>query len=200
MVRGVQVGLRDPLPRGKFFVNNGELRPRIGFSPVNDRVELRTYDAFSNHFVVRDVASGETLLEKVLPGNTAEFRGHGAMDKEHLIAWSWTQWTRLAKPVQTDPVRRKGFFEITCKRHPWQRAYAVVFDSPYLAVPASRHKQWGIFRLTRIPAGTWTVEVWHPVLEPVKRTLTVRIKADETLELPIRFNPPPEARPPKPGT
>jgi len=67
----------------------------------------------------------------------------------------------------------------------------VVFDSPYLAVPASRHRQWGIFRLMKIPAGTWTVAVWHPVLASAQKTLTVRIKADETLELPIRFNPPP---------
>jgi len=191
MVRGVEQGPLPPLPRGKLHVNNGELHPLIAFSPVNDRLELRTYDYFSSHVVIRDADSGRMVLDKPLAGNTASFRGHGALDKQHLQAWNWTQWKRLARPIQTEVIREQGFFEIRCRRHPWQRAYAVVFDSPYLAVSGEGRRASGIFRIQKVPAGTWTVAAWHPVLEPVEPTRTVQVKPDETLELRIAFKPPP---------
>jgi hypothetical protein len=190
LLRGVKKGPKEPLRRGGFQVNNGAIRPVVVFTPLNDRAEVRTLDAFSNRLVLSDLASEKVVWQEFLPGNTATFRGHGALDKDKLIAWNRTQWLKLAKPVQTPPIRKPGFYRLTCRRHPWQEAYLVVVDSPYVAVPQDRHRRWGIFSMTAIPAGTWELEVWHPELEPVERTLSVEIKADETLELRVPFKPP----------
>jgi len=192
MIRQVTKGPLPALTRGSFIVSNGQLLPAIGFSPVNDRVELRTYDAFSNDIAVTELASGKTIFQKVLAANRETFHGHGALDKRSLGSWEMTQWMKLAKPIRTEPVRRGGFFEIHCRRHPWQRSLLVVFDNPYIAFSSDRGRSEGIFSISKIPAGTWTIEAWHPRLEPVKKTQTVTIKQDETLELPIAFKMPPE--------
>jgi len=190
IVRGIKKGRREPMTRGGFQVNNGAMRPVIGFTPLDDRAEVRTLDAFSNDLVLTDLSDGRAIWTQVLAGNTATFGGHGALDKEHLISWSRTQWLKLAKPVQSPPLRSMGFYKLTCKRHPWQAAYLVVVDNPYVAVPASRHRGRGVFTIGQIPVGVWMLEVWHPVLEPVERTIPIEIKADETLELPVAFKVP----------
>ena len=75
-------GCAEPPARGAFEVANGQIRPLVGISAVHDRVSLRTLDAFSSHFVLRSLRGGETLWEAVLAGNTATYRGSGAMDTE----------------------------------------------------------------------------------------------------------------------
>ena len=187
LLRGVDRGPRAPLTRGSFLINNGVLKPLIGFSAAGDRIELRTYDAFSNRFVIREWRRDRTILRKALPGNTATYRGSGALDKSNLGSWEMTQWMKLAKPIQTDPIREPGFFEIRCERHPWQTAYLVVYDNPYVGVSSSRGRARGTCSVGQIPVGTWTLDVWHPLLEPVRRTHTVEIKQDETTELLIPF-------------
>jgi len=192
ILRGIRAGPLLGLPRGALQVDNGQVRPPVAFSPVNDRFEVRTLDAFSNDLVLKDLAGGETVWTARLAGNTEKFRGHGALDKKNLRAWSWTQWLRMAKVIQSAPLRRCGFYELTCRRHPWQRAHVAVLDNPYATVSESRHRREGIFSLQKVPVGTWTVEAWHPLLRPVEKTRTVTIRKDETFELPIEFNPPGE--------
>jgi len=195
LFRGIRRGPRPPLSRGGFQVNNGRILPRVGFSPVHDRIEIRTLDAFSNRFVLTDLTTGAAVWEKTLAGNKATFQGHGALDKHKLIAWSWTQWVRKAVPIQTEPMRKMGVYRFTCRRHPWQVACVVVVDNPYVAVPLDQHRRWGLFSINKVPVGTWEVDAWHPVLEPVRRTRTVEIKRDETLELGVVFKIPPHLRP-----
>ena len=190
LLRDVQAGPLPPLSRGELHVDNGVLMPLIRFSALGERVELRTFDAFSNRFVVTRCGTGEVLLKSGLPGNTATFRGSGALDKGNLGSWEKSQWMKLAKPIQTEPIREPGFFEIRCERHPWQVSYLVVHDNPYVAVSEGRHRARGIFRIGKVPVGTWTLEVWHPALEPVRKTLRVTVKQDETAEVLIPFKPP----------
>ncbi|KKL62693.1 hypothetical protein LCGC14_2182640, partial [marine sediment metagenome] len=193
MLTDITAGPLPHMGRGKFHVNNGELLPLVGFSAVHDRVELRTFDSFSNDFEIADLADGKTVFSKRLAANTAKFKGLGAMDKKGLIAWNLTQWRKLAKPVRTEPFRERGFFSIRCKRHPWQVSYLVVFPNPYITLPSVQHRRWGTFRMSKVPAGTWTLEAWHPKLQAVQRTRKITVTADETLEFSIAFRPPAEA-------
>ncbi len=190
MVRGVKAGPVEPLARGAFEVSNGQIHPLIGFSPVHDRVSLRTLDAFSGRFVLRALPAGETLWEGALGGNTATYRGTGAMDKGTLGPWELNRWKSMAKQVQTDVLREPGFCEITCRRHPWQRAYVVVLDNPYAVVPGTRYGREGVFTLADVPVGEWTFEAWHPLLEPVTPARTVTIKENEVVEVLVEFKSP----------
>ncbi len=47
--------------------------------------------------------------------------------------------------------------KVTCPIHAWMSAYLVVKDHPYLAVTDKDGK----FELKNLPAGEWTIRVWH---------------------------------------
>lgn len=50
--------------------------------------------------------------------------------------------------------------ELACGIHPWMHAYVAVDDSPYAAVTDAA----GRFDIEGLPAGTYTLEAWHPTL------------------------------------
>jgi hypothetical protein len=54
-----------------------------------------------------------------------------------------------------------GIVEVRCKMHGWTRGYVAVFDHPYFAVTRPD----GSFNIDGLPAGTYTVKVWHQGLK-----------------------------------
>ncbi|MCE5266566.1 MAG: twin-arginine translocation signal domain-containing protein [Planctomycetaceae bacterium] len=46
---------------------------------------------------------------------------------------------------------------IACNYHPWERAYVLPRDNPYVAISAGN----GRFSLTKLPVGEWEFQVWH---------------------------------------
>lgn len=52
---------------------------------------------------------------------------------------------------------KPGIVEARCEMHPWVRAYVAVFDHPYFAITDGH----GSFTIDQLPAGTYTVKVWH---------------------------------------
>ena len=52
---------------------------------------------------------------------------------------------------------KAGIVEARCEMHPWVRAYVAVFDHPYFAITDDK----GSFTIDQLPAGTYTVKVWH---------------------------------------
>jgi hypothetical protein len=73
-------------------------------------------------------------INPILPANVPnkEFEHH------------FTQEERLPVPV-------------SCSIHPWMHAWLVVRSNPYLAVSDEN----GNFEIKDLPAGTWTMQVWH---------------------------------------
>jgi hypothetical protein len=57
-------------------------------------------------------------------------------------------------------VRRPGLIKVLCDVHPWELAYLVAFDHPYHAVSDSE----GRFAVEEIPAGRYTLGLWHEKL------------------------------------
>ena len=60
--------------------------------------------------------------------------------------------------------------QVRCDVHPWMRAYLGVLDHPYFAVTPSD----GRFRLGDVPAGDYTLAVWHERLGTRELRVTVR--------------------------
>ncbi len=56
-----------------------------------------------------------------------------------------------------------------CNVHPWMAAYGGVFSHPFFAVTGAD----GSFTLSGLPAGTYTVEVWHEKLGAKSQSVTV---------------------------
>jgi plastocyanin len=63
--------------------------------------------------------------------------------------------------------------EVKCDVHGWMHGWLVATENPYVAVTDNS----GAFKLTDVPAGTYTVEVWHEKLG--KNTQKVTVKAKE---------------------
>lgn len=63
--------------------------------------------------------------------------------------------------------------KVACDAHGWMNAWLVVTDNPYSTLTDEN----GSFKLTDVPAGTYTLELWHESLG--KQTKEVTVKANE---------------------
>lgn len=80
------------------------------------------------------------------------------------------------------PLQETGLVNINCNiRHTWMHAFLFVADHPYHAVTDAE----GRFRLDGVPAGVWTLRVWHEMLGSSDRQ--VRLKAGETQDVQIQM-------------
>lgn len=67
-----------------------------------------------------------------------------------------------AADLTLDPSAAKAgdVIELKCGVHAWMHGYIAVQDSPYFAVTGADGK----FEIKNLPAGTYTLEAWHPTL------------------------------------
>jgi plastocyanin len=54
-----------------------------------------------------------------------------------------------------------GVVEVRCALHPWTRGYIAVFEHPYFTISDAN----GAFKIDGLPAGSYTIKVWHEGLE-----------------------------------
>ncbi len=64
---------------------------------------------------------------------------------------------------------RPGIVQIGCNVHAQMSAYVVVLDEPYFVVPNGR----GVYELTGLPLGRYTIKVWHPDFASVSQPFTL---------------------------
>lgn len=64
--------------------------------------------------------------------------------------------------------------EVKCDVHGWMHGWLVATANPYFAVTDGS----GSFKLTDVPAGSYTVEVWHEKLGKSTQKVTVKAKED----------------------
>lgn len=64
--------------------------------------------------------------------------------------------------------------ELKCDVHGWMHGWLVATESPYVAVTDKS----GGFKLENVPAGSYTVEVWHEKLGKSSQKVTVKAKED----------------------
>ena len=83
-----------------------------------------------------------------------------------------------AKPILFDHV---GFVTLGCNIHDWMIAYVAVLSTPYFEVTGGA----GRGLLKNLPAGEYTIEVWHPLLkgDPERYSQQVALPANGTPEL-----------------
>jgi plastocyanin len=85
------------------------------------------------------------------------------------------------------PIRKKfpgagDVVKFKCDVHPWMTGYLLVTDNPFHAVSGED----GSFAIRDVPAGSYTVEVWHERLGTQKKQVTVA--PDKTAELSLEYS------------
>jgi plastocyanin len=115
-------------------------------------------------------------------------------DVRHHV-YSFSQPKRFELPLYVgtpaQPVRfdTPGVVTIGCNIHDWMVGYIYVADSPYYGMTGAE----GGTRLTGLPAGRYTVRVWHPQLaqpeESTRREVDLRAAPNAELEWRLALKP-----------
>ncbi len=74
-------------------------------------------------------------------------------------------------------LRRTGLHTFRCDKHTFMVGSLLVFDHPYFAVT----DEFGVFHLPRLPAGTYTVVVWHETLGSLEQEVIVPLQGTVTI-------------------
>ena len=79
--------------------------------------------------------------------------------------------------VETDTGEAGEVFELKCNVHKWMHNFVPISDHPYFSVTGKD----GQFEIKNVPAGSYTIEAWHPTLGLKSTKLVVKagsVKAD----------------------
>lgn len=78
------------------------------------------------------------------------------------------------KKTLTVKVEKPEVIQVKCDVHGWMSGWFFVAEHPYFSVTDNS----GSFKLTDVPAGTYTLEVWHETLGKQTQKVTVKPKEE----------------------
>lgn len=108
----------------------------------------------------------------------------GILHNVHTLSKNNTPFNR-AQPKYlkeiTETFAQPEMIPVRCDVHGWMSAWIFVADHPYYDVSSAE----GTFRLTEVPPGSYTLEVWHEALG--KQSRNVQVGPNEKLEVVFEF-------------
>ncbi|MBI2359441.1 MAG: carboxypeptidase regulatory-like domain-containing protein [Deltaproteobacteria bacterium] len=78
------------------------------------------------------------------------------------------------KKAMTQKIDKPEIISVKCDVHGWMSGWLFVAEHPYFSVTDKS----GSFKLTDVPPGTYTVEVWHETLGKQTQKVTVKSKEE----------------------
>lgn len=149
-------------------IKSGKPFPKSG-EPGGDPAMGQEGCVFTPHIVVAPIGQDVLLLND-----------DGVLHNVH----TWPKKNRsknIAMPGSVTRMkikfRRPERIKVTCDVHPWMVAWFIATDHPYNSVTSEN----GAFELTDVPAGTYTLEVWHETLGTQKQT--IKVEPGKTTEI-----------------
>jgi hypothetical protein len=76
-------------------------------------------------------------------------------------------------------VKGRKVFTMQCGMHPYMQNWGYAIDNPYYAVTGPD----GSFAIGDLPAGTYHIKAWHPILGVQERDVTVTSNGTATLDM-----------------
>jgi len=84
------------------------------------------------------------------------------------------------------PFQRDGVVDLKCDAgHVWMNSELLVVDHPYYAITDQR----GNFKITGVPAGTYTIEAWHESWHVARTESMIDVDTHQTVTRPIFADP-----------
>jgi plastocyanin len=156
-------------PAGEVLVDNTGCRfvPRVQVVRRGQTVRVRNSDPVLHNAHPVLVAEPEASI-----ANLALSRQGLTMDLTRRLA-------------ATLPPSGEALVRFGCDVHPWMRGWLVVLDHGFAAVTGAD----GAFTIPHVPAGTYTLAVWHETLGRVERPITVRAGEAERVEVVLPARP-----------
>jgi len=74
------------------------------------------------------------------------------------------------KSIEGDAFAYPEIAEVKCDVHEWMKSWFVITEHPFVAVTDAD----GSFKIENVPAGTYTIKVWHEVLGESEQEITVK--------------------------
>jgi len=151
VVRGVAAGAAAERPEA--VVDNAHCRfaPRVQVVTRGQSVRVRSSDPVLHNAHPVLVADPEVSI-----ANLALAVSGQTMDLTRRLA-------------ATLPASGEALVRVGCDVHPWMRGWLVVLDHPYAAVTGAD----GRFAIIAVPAGSYTLGLWHETLGRAERPATV---------------------------
>ncbi len=89
----------------------------------------------------------------------------------------------VVQPTGSRGIQRRigtsGLLDVRCDIHPFMRAFIHVFEHPYFAVTDAA----GRFEMSQVPAGSYTLRLWHERLRDREEPITVPEQGPMKLDL-----------------
>jgi hypothetical protein len=110
------------------------------------------------------IRSGDPILHlpHVMPQNSRE--------------WAFSQM-KVGEQRAKQFAAPEVMVRLICDVHPWMEAWIGVLEHPYYAVTDAAGK----FEIKGLPPGTYTVEAWHEMYEPVTQQIEVGASAPKPI-------------------
>jgi len=153
-----------------------------------EKVEGKTFSAPSEHAVINQ--KNMTFMPHVLPvlaGTTVDFQNNDDVlhnvfspDKcaENFNLGTWPKGQIRSFTFKNPGCRAS----LLCKVHPEMEGYVVVLETPYFAVSNKD----GSYSIKNVPAGTYTLNIWHEKLKGASVKVTVTATGSVTQDFDIK--------------
>lgn len=142
-LKDVTKGKANPAGIANLVNSHCMFDPRVQGTSVGQQIKISSEDPILHNTHPQVAATSATLYNMALP-----FKGFS-----------------LVKPLPTVP----ELIRVKCDAHEWMRAWIWHFDHPYYATTDEN----GHFKITDVPAGTYTVVAWHEVMGEKDASVTV---------------------------
>lgn len=147
------------------------LKPVSTKHTIKSKTKIFNIDQIDKEFIPR--ISAITIGTPVLFPNKDNIRHH---------VYSFSPAKRFELPLYTgvpaQPVvfDQAGIVKLGCNIHDWMQAYVYVTDTPYFG----QTKTDGTVRIGQLPAGRYTVQVWHPDMTATEEFTQQQLSIDNT--------------------
>jgi hypothetical protein len=142
-LKGVQKGKANPSGSITLTNNHCMFEPRVQGASVGQQIKIASNDPILHNTHPQVADTNATLYNIALP-----YKGFS-----------------VVKPLPTTP----ELIRVKCDAHEWMRAWIWEFDHPYYATTDES----GHFKITDVPAGTYTIVAWHEIMGQKEASATV---------------------------